>query len=78
VIADLLDTSIQLRHMDCCAGVGCPDGSCNVIHAMTPGDKTLTGKDLLKHLTSGAVDNVGTDLNDKRAAEAEAAQEGQA
>lgn len=75
VIADLLDTSVQLRHMDCCSGAGCPDGSCNVIHAMTPGEEVLRGNDLLEHLTSGAVDDVGTDLNDERAAEADAARE---
>lgn len=25
---------VQRRHMDCCAGVGCIDGTCNVILAL--------------------------------------------
>lgn len=66
-LADLMDTSVQLRHMDCCRDAGCPDGSCGEIHASTPGKDTLRGPKLLAHLTSGAVDDIGTKLNEERA-----------
>ena len=29
IVADIVDTTTQLRHMDCCTNVGCPDGTCN-------------------------------------------------
>jgi hypothetical protein len=59
-IADLMDTTLQLRHMDCCASVGCPDGTCVEIHRRTPApaNSPLRGDDLLEFLTSGAVDDV--------------------
>ncbi len=31
ISADIADTELQLRHMDCCTNVGCPDGSCDLI-----------------------------------------------
>lgn len=33
IVADIIDTSLELRHMHCCAGAGCPDGSCNALVA---------------------------------------------
>lgn len=49
LIRDLLDTSSQERHLDCCAEVGCPTGMCpEVIHAA--GSKR--GAALLKHITN--------------------------
>jgi hypothetical protein len=49
---DFKDTTIQLRHMDCCRSTGCPDGSCN---AVTAGAEDLRGNDLLAHITGEAV-----------------------
>ncbi len=46
-VSDFFDTTIQLRHMDCCRSVGCPDGTCNVV---TAGAEHLRGYDLLDHL----------------------------
>lgn len=54
---DITDTSIQQRHMDCCREAGCPDGSCDAIAAT--GAESLRGEALLKHLTSGKIDNIG-------------------
>jgi hypothetical protein len=71
-IRQVLDPATTIRHMDCCAGAGCPDGSCNTIHALTKGDKTLKGNDLLKHLQTDEVSQVGADINAKRIAEAQA------
>jgi hypothetical protein len=45
IVADIVDTTTQLRHMDCCRSVGCPDGTCNAMPA-------LKGADLLAHLES--------------------------
>jgi hypothetical protein len=47
LIRDLMDTSSQDRHMDCCRAAGCPDGTCNT---QTAGVEELRGKDLLEHL----------------------------
>lgn len=49
VVADFLDTSTQLRHMDCCRAVGCPDGTCD---AVTSGAEDLKGAELQRHLQS--------------------------
>lgn len=50
LIADLLDRSSQERHMDCCAEVGCPTGTCGeVMHAAG----SRRGAALLKHITKG-------------------------
>jgi hypothetical protein len=64
-IADLMDTTLQLRHMDCCAAAGCPDGTCAEIHrrAPAPAGSPLRGDDLLEFLTSGTVDDVPTALH---------------
>ena len=48
LIADIVDTTTQLRHPQCCKAVGCPDGSCNLL----PDD--LHGAALLEHIESGA------------------------
>jgi hypothetical protein len=29
LIADIVDTTTQDRHFDCCTNVGCPDGTCD-------------------------------------------------
>lgn len=55
-VASLTDPTDQLRHLDCCRSVGCPDGSCTAIAAT--GAAELKGPKLLKHLTSGAVDHL--------------------
>ena len=50
LLADLLDTSSQERHMDCCAQVGCPTGQCTeVMHAAG----SRRGAALLKHIQKG-------------------------
>lgn len=64
IVAEVLDTSVQQRHMDCCRSAGCPDNSCVAIAAT--GAEELRGKALIKHLTSGAVDHVGAELNAAR------------
>jgi hypothetical protein len=66
----VMDPSTVVRHMDCCAGVGCPDGSCNTIHAIAPGDETLRGEALLAHLQTDAVSRVGQDIHARRLDEA--------
>ena len=48
LVRDLLDTSSQDRHMDCCRVAGCPDGSCLRV---TAGAEDKRGKQLLAHLT---------------------------
>jgi hypothetical protein len=45
IVADIVDTTTQLRHMDCCRAVGCPDGTCNVL-------PPVTGAALLDHIQS--------------------------
>ena len=41
----------QIRHLDCCASAGCPDGSCERLLA---GYSGTSGADLLHHLMEGA------------------------
>lgn len=48
IVEDIVDTTTQLRHPQCCKAVGCPDGSCNLL----PDD--LHGAALLEHIESGA------------------------
>lgn len=76
ILAQILDTSTMVRHLDCCASFGCPDGSCNAIHAATSKDadgvhpandpKALRGQALLDFIQSGKVDHVGANLNAQR------------
>lgn len=47
VVAHIRDNSTQMRHMDCCRAVGCPDGSCGVV---TAGAEDARGMDLVAHL----------------------------
>ncbi len=49
VLGDLYDTTVRLRHLDCCREVGCPDGTCNT---QTAGAGGKTGKAMLTHLMS--------------------------
>lgn len=74
VIADIEDTSLELRHMDCCAQAGCPDGSCVAIRKVGNASK-LKGMELVGFLTSGKVDGVGEKITE-RAAKAAESQEG--
>lgn len=46
-LRDFFDTTIQLRHMDCCRTVGCFDGTCNIV---TAGAEDLRGMDLVEHI----------------------------
>lgn len=46
-VSDFFDTTVQLRHMDCCRQVGCTDGTCDVV---TAGATDLRGPDLQAHL----------------------------
>jgi hypothetical protein len=50
LLEDLLDTSSQNRHLDCCRSVGCPGGSCDVAGELVDGAAGLRGADLLAHL----------------------------
>jgi len=47
-ITQAMDPTTQIRHLDCCAQVGCPDGTCN---ELVDGADGKTGADLLAHLT---------------------------
>lgn len=47
LLADLYDTALLLRHLDCCREAGCPDGTCD---AQTAGAGSKTGKAMLDHL----------------------------
>jgi hypothetical protein len=51
LLADLYDTTLQLRHLDCCADAGCPDGTCVT---QTAGAKGKTGAAMLTHLMAKA------------------------
>lgn len=55
LVADAVDTTTQLRHMDCCRTAGCYDGSCHAI--AETGATELRGADLVAHLESGKVDH---------------------
>lgn len=52
IIAEVLDTTVQQRHPDCCAAAGCPasgtDADC--AHLAVTG---LTGSALVEHITGG-------------------------
>lgn len=50
VVSELLDTSTTMKHMDCCAADGCPDGSCTDIVADADGAQ---GDELVELLTGG-------------------------
>jgi hypothetical protein len=41
----------QIRHLDCCAAAGCPDGTCDALLENYTGS---SGADLLAHLMEGA------------------------
>lgn len=64
LVRDITDTTVQQRHMDCCRGAGCPDGACDAVLATLPAP--AIGAKLVEHLTSGAVDGIGEDLNIQR------------
>lgn len=53
LVADIIDTTTQLRHIDCCRNVGCPDGTCNII---LPAHVSLTGAEQLEYITTTGVE----------------------
>jgi hypothetical protein len=57
VLADFLDTSTQLRHLDCCRSVGCIDGTCDVV---IDGAESLKDDELAAHLQDRTPDKVET------------------
>jgi hypothetical protein len=59
IVADLQDQTLQLRHMDCCAEAGCPDGSCNAIVEKAKGKQN---DELVRFITNGNVDGLGEEL----------------
>lgn len=64
VLSQIMDSSTVIKHLDCCAADGCPDGSCDTLVGHAEGVK---GPKLREFLTSGAADSVGSDLNARRA-----------
>lgn len=46
IVQDILDTTLMLRHMDCCRSVGCPTGDCNSV-------PDLKGDELRTHIVGG-------------------------
>lgn len=38
VLRDIMDTSSQDRHMDCCRSVGCPTGTCDQVPDLRDGE----------------------------------------
>lgn len=46
ILGDIYDTTLQLRHMDCCRSVGCPTGECDDV-------PDLRGMELVEHITGG-------------------------
>lgn len=46
----ILDPLTIIRHHDCCAQAGCPDGICRTV---LEGAEGKTGNDLLKHIQKG-------------------------
>jgi len=50
IVADIIDTTTQLRHHDCCRKVGCPDGTCNLIPA-----SITDHAEIQDHILSGAL-----------------------
>jgi len=49
-IAEAMDPTTQMRHLDCCRDAGCPDGSCET---QLEGAEGKTGKELLTFLLRG-------------------------
>lgn len=50
ILAQVMDNTTVMRHMDCCREAGCPDGTCNIV---TKGAEDLKGDALVAHLTEG-------------------------
>jgi hypothetical protein len=68
LVRDIVDTTVQQRHMDCCRDLGCPDRSCDAVLATL--SQPATGKKLLDHIVgSDEVAAIGTRLNDERVEE---------
>ena len=51
ILAQIMDDATVVKHMDCCAADGCPDGSCTTIVQESGGKK---GSALTTYLTKGA------------------------
>jgi hypothetical protein len=57
------DTTTQMKHLDCCAADGCPDGTCQLT---VQGAEGKTGTAMLKHVQSKATaDRVGAYLKQR-------------
>lgn len=60
IVAEIVDTASQQRHIDCCAEVGCPcvglDTECKKV--LDAGGEGLKGMDLVEFIASGAVDHL--------------------
>lgn len=70
LLRQIMDTATTVKHMDCCSADGCPDGSCDtILRGVAEG---TTGNKLIKYLTSGKVDKVGDEINERRLREWEA------
>lgn len=48
VMAQIMDTGVVMKHMDCCREDGCPENICDMV---TLGAEDLRGADLLNHIT---------------------------
>lgn len=66
-VAELNDTTVRSAHLDCCRDAGCFDGACDRIHGSYDGDD-LKDDELLDYVRSGAVDHIGRELTEERAA----------
>lgn len=79
LIAELMDTSSQQKHLDCCMSDGCPDSSCTAVHGSTPApdEKPLQNEALFKFIKDDKnnVGKIGIDLNEQRYQDAEALRE---
>lgn len=51
VLGHVQDSSTQMKHLDCCAADGCPDGTCQLT---VQGADGKTGDAMLKHVQSKA------------------------
>jgi hypothetical protein len=63
VLKHAQDSTTQMKHLDCCAADGCPDGTCQLT---VQGAEGKTGTAMLKHVQSKATaDRVGAYLKQR-------------
>lgn len=65
--AQVEDGRTQVKHIDCCAADGCPDGSCDRLTALQVGVGEKKGDALRKSLEHDKVTAVGRRMNHERA-----------